>query len=256
MLVGGNGDRALALRHGDRNDLVVEAPCRDRRAGALLAAQGEGVLIAPRHLPFGRHVLRGLGHRMGAVGLLHLRIDEPPAERGVLEGDAAGERRVSLVHHERRARHALDAAGNHQLHFTGGNGAGGDGDRIHARAAQPVDGRARHFLRQPGEEQRHSADVAIVFPRLIRAPVDDVVQPQPVDAGIAVAKCGDGDGGEVIRSHAGQHAGVAAERGSNRIAQVDRTDVNHGSDIVHFPRRTAPNDAPHGRTNTPRRSAP
>jgi hypothetical protein len=237
VLVGGNGDGALALRHGDRNDLVVEAPCRDRRAGALLAALGEGVLVAPRHLPFGRHVLRGLGHRVGAVGLLHPRIDEPPPESSVLQGDAAGERRVSLVHHERRARHALDAAGNHQLHFTGGNGTGGDGDGIHARTAQPVDGRAGHLLRQPGEEQRHSPDVAIVFPRLIRAPVDDVVQPQPVHACIAVAECGDRDGGEVIRSHAGQSARVAAKRGSNRIAQVHRTDVNHGSDIVHFPGR-------------------
>ena len=121
-----------------------------------------------------------------------------------------------------------------ELHFTGGNGAGGGGDRIHARPAQPVDGRSRHLLRQSGEEQRHPADVAIVFPRLVRTPEDDVVQPLPVDAGVAVPEGGDGEGGEVIRSDAGQHAGIAAERGSYRVAQIDRTDVNHGSDMVHF----------------------
>jgi hypothetical protein len=48
---------------------------------AWLAAWNDGG--GARYLMLEGDVFRRLGHRMGAVGLLHLRIDEPPAESGV-----------------------------------------------------------------------------------------------------------------------------------------------------------------------------
>ena len=94
--------------------------------------------------------------------------------------------RIRLVHHERRARHALDAAGDRRDPSRRRRSRGPPGDGVHARSAQAVDGRARDAVRQPGQQQRHPPDVAIVLPRLVRAAIDHVVQPLPVDAGVAV----------------------------------------------------------------------
>ena len=41
---------AFPLRHGDRHDLVLEAPFGDRAHGALLALGGERVLVGARHV--------------------------------------------------------------------------------------------------------------------------------------------------------------------------------------------------------------
>ena len=90
------------------------------------------------------HVLAGLRHGIDAVLLLHQRIDEAPADGGVVDLGIAREGRLGLRHHEGRARHGFDAAGDHQLGLAGLDGAGGGDDRIHARAAQAVDGGARH----------------------------------------------------------------------------------------------------------------
>ena len=90
-------------------------PCGRRARRALLRAQREGVLVGASNAVLAREVLRGLRHRIHAVGRRHRRIDEAPAERGVLELLFAAERRVGLAHHVGRARHAFDAAGDDQL---------------------------------------------------------------------------------------------------------------------------------------------
>ena len=64
-------------------------------------------------------VLGRLGHRVDAVLLLHQLVDEAPADGGVVDRVAARERALGLGHHERRAAHALDAAGDHQLGLAG-----------------------------------------------------------------------------------------------------------------------------------------
>src|SRR6202007_485316 len=52
VLVGVHHDVALAARHGDRDDLVLEAAGLLRRLGLLLRGRGEGVLVGSRDLPF------------------------------------------------------------------------------------------------------------------------------------------------------------------------------------------------------------
>ena len=79
--------RGLALPPGDLDgdDLVVEAAGLDRRDGATLALEREGVLaLAVDAVALG-HVLRGLAHRKRVVQLGELRVEEAPAERRVLE---------------------------------------------------------------------------------------------------------------------------------------------------------------------------
>ena len=74
--------------------------------------------------------------------------------------------------HEGRARHRFDAAGDGELDLAGADRARGGADRLHARGAQPVERRARHAVRQAGEQQRHARDVAVVLAGLVGAAVD------------------------------------------------------------------------------------
>jgi hypothetical protein len=140
MLVTAHGDRRLALRDDRRHDFITQAAVGDGDTCALLTPESKCILIRARDLPLGGDVLRGLRHRVRPVQLLHPGVHEPPAERGVFERDPACERGIRLVHHERRARHALDSASDEQVHLAGGNRAGRGGDRVHARSAQPVHG--------------------------------------------------------------------------------------------------------------------
>ena len=85
MLVLVDDDRiALALRDLDRDDLGGEPAVRLRRGGLLLAAQREGVLVLAADLELLRDILAGARHGVVAVGRLHLRIDEAPADGGVV----------------------------------------------------------------------------------------------------------------------------------------------------------------------------
>ena len=106
MLVLVDGHRSgLAAGHGDRNDLFGEIARRDRLAGALLRADRERVLVGARDLELLGDVLAGLAHGIDAVLRLHHRIDEAPADGGVVDLGRAREGFRRLAHHERRARH-------------------------------------------------------------------------------------------------------------------------------------------------------
>ena len=74
-----------------------------RRAGALLAsATRRHPGLRGRYLKILGHVLRRLGHGIDAVLLLHQRVDEAPADGGVVDLGLAGKGRVGLAHHEGR----------------------------------------------------------------------------------------------------------------------------------------------------------
>ena len=123
---------------------------RAKRPAAWAAAQcrwlrrAKASWAARRHLvPLG-HLLGGLAQRVGAVQRLHARVDEAPAQRRVVHGDvAAREGLARLGHHQRRARHRLDPARDHQVGLAGGDGARAVDHRLQPRAAQPVDRGAR-----------------------------------------------------------------------------------------------------------------
>ena len=74
---------------------------------------------------------------------------------------------------------------------------------------------------RPGQQQRHAADVAIVFSRLVRAPVDHVVYACDVEAGISLPERRDWNRSQVVGAHAGERTAVAAKGSSNGVADVD-----------------------------------
>ncbi len=186
----------------------------------LLAPQGEGVLVGSGDLVLLRHVLRRFRHGVGAMHRPHQGVHEAPADGGVIDVRLAGEGFGGLGHYEGGAGHALDAAGEHQVGFAGAYGSGGGAYGIQAAAAQAVDGGAGHARGQAGQQQRHAGDVAVVLPRLVGAAQDAVVQHVPVHAGVALAQGPQGVGGQVVRPHVLECAGVASDGSADVIADV------------------------------------
>jgi hypothetical protein len=177
MLVLVDGHRAgFAARRRNRNDLFGEIAGRRGFAGALLRAEREGVLIRARDLEFLGDVLAGFRHRIDAVLRLEHRIDETPADRGVVDFRRARKRLAGLGHDERRPCHRFDAAGNGEFHVAGADRPRRVADRVQPRGAQPVDGDAGDRVRQPGKQQRHARHVAIVLAGLIGAAEKDLVE--------------------------------------------------------------------------------
>ncbi len=221
MFVLGHHHIALAARDRHRDDLAGKPAARLRGRGALLRAQRKGILVGACNAEVGGDVLRGFGHRVDAELPLQRRVDEAPSHRGVVDRIAARKRGVRLRHHERRARHALDAAGHHQLGLAGADGARADAHRIQAGAAQAIDGRRRHALRQAGEQRGHARDVAVVLAGLVGAAVVDVVERSPVDAGMARHQRPERHRGQVVGPHAGQCTAIAADRRADAVTQED-----------------------------------
>ena len=138
----------------------------------------------------------------------------------VVSSTAIGAREgaLGLGHHERCARHALDAAGDHQVGIARPDRARGGAQRVESRPAEPVDGRARHFQRQSGQQRAHARDVPVVFAGLVGAAVDHVGDGLPVDARVARHQRGQRNGAQVVGANAGERAAVAAEGGANGVA--------------------------------------
>ncbi len=95
VLVGVEDQRLLlATRNLDGDDFLGKATGLLGLGDLGLGARGEGVLVLAGDAELLGHVLCGLGHRVGIVDLLHQRIDEAPADGGVLD----------LLHGRRRSR--------------------------------------------------------------------------------------------------------------------------------------------------------
>jgi len=180
------------------------------------------------------------------------RIDEAPADGGVVNFRRARKRFAGLAHDERRPRHRLDAAGNGEIHFAGADGARRIADRIEAGRAQPIDGEAGHGLRQPGEQQRHARDVAIVFAGLVGAAEEHFIEPRPVGLRVAFNERADRCGGKVVGAQFRQRAAVAADGGARCIANEN---LAHCSLLVplrpRFTRRCRVLGVPAGRVKPP-----
>ncbi len=137
MLVRVDDDRfTLLLRNRDRHDLVLEHTASPgRRPSAPGERSRESILILARNVEFRGDIVGRLRHRVDAILLLHRRIDEAPSDCGVINCVGTRPGAVGLRHHEGRARHALDAAGDHEIAVSGLDRPGGHADRIHARTA-------------------------------------------------------------------------------------------------------------------------
>ena len=193
-----------------------------------MAAQGEGVLIGAADAVILSDVLARLRHAVDAVPTLHLRIDQPPADRRVLHRRRAAEGAFRLRDDEGRAAHALHPAGDQQVRFARLDRAGGRDHGVEAGAAEPVDRRARRRFRQAGEQRRHPRDVAVVLARLIGAAVNHVVQGGPVDGRMPLHQRSQRLGAEIVRPDARQRAAIFAE-GRADIAADEGLSHRHGS---------------------------
>jgi hypothetical protein len=98
------------------------------------------------------------------------------------------------------------------------NGARGVTHRIEAGGAQPVHGDAGDPVRQPGQQQRHACDIAVVLAGLVGAAEKDFIQPRPVGLCIAGDQRLERDRGEIVGPYFGERTAVAADRGAHRIA--------------------------------------
>ena len=116
MLVGiDHFELTLLLRHLDEHDLVLENTSLLGCGPALLGTKRESVLVLTADIKIGRYVIRRLRHGMRAELLVQPGVHEAPPDGGVEDFRLTAEGALRLAHHKRRARHALDAAGDHEL---------------------------------------------------------------------------------------------------------------------------------------------
>ena len=205
-------DRRVAAAHG--HDLRRQPPgglCRRRLA---MAAHGELLLVAPRDLVRAGQVLGGLAH--GDVGL------------GVSRREAGVGHRVEA--HDRHAGHRFDPGADEGFAGAHGDRAGRHVHRLHRRAAEPVDGRGRGALRQPGQEADQARDVQALLALGEGAADDHVLDRLRVDPR-ALDQRGDDLGRELVRPDAGEAALVGRlERRAGIARDHDRPSCRRSGD--------------------------
>ena len=115
----------------------------------------------------------------------HPLVDQPPAQRRRDRGDVAGrEGPRRLRQHPRRPGHRLHAAGDARRRRRRTRSVReADHRGVQRRAAEPVDRGRRHADRQPGQQHRHPADVAVVLAGAVGVAPDHVADRGRVEAG-------------------------------------------------------------------------
>ena len=233
MLIAAKEQRfALALRHRDGDQLVGKTPRLLRRRRTQLATQRKRILIRPRNGEIVRHVFRRFRHRIHAVQRFHLRVNEAPADGGIFHPHRAAKGAFGLAHHKWRPRHAFYATGDHQLSFAAFNRARCDADRIKAGTAQAVNGTARYAFRQSGQQQRHTRDVAVIFPRLVGAAVNHIINTRRIESRVAFQQRFQRQRRQIVGAQGGQGTAKAAERRAHRI--TDKCLIHHRF-LTRFP---------------------
>src|SRR5204862_3275451 len=100
---------------------------------------------------------------------------EARADRRIKDPAVAAERGLRLVHDKRRAAHALDAAGDHDLAFTAGHRLRRHDDRVEPAAAIALQDRAGDLDRQSCQQPGMACDAAAVLARLVGAADNDIL---------------------------------------------------------------------------------
>ena len=218
MFVACDDDRLAApLGHRDRHDLIGEPPRLDGGDRPAVALERERILAAAIDRPSFGDVLACLAHRVRAVLRGQRRVDEPPAERRVLElPRSAIPGCVRLRHDIRRPGHRFDTAADEDITVADGDRVGRRVDRLQTAPAQAIHGEAADLDRQAGEEECHPRDVAVVLARLVRAAEDDVLDAARIDAG-AVDDGPDDRCGQVVRPDGGEGAAIPTDRGPDGL---------------------------------------
>ena len=206
----------LSHRHG--NDLVRQIACLLGGHRFELARQRHAVLCLALDPKFNRHVFRCLRHAVHAILGLHERIDEPPANGGVIHGVLPPKRSFHFGHHKGCAAHAFHATRNHQPGLPGHDRTGGRTHRIQPRATQPVQGGTWHFEWQARQQAAHAGHISVVLTRLIGAAIQHIVHHLPVHARVALHERLDRQRTQVVSANTAQGATITTKWGANRVA--------------------------------------
>ena len=193
---------AFFLGNSYRGDFPSQVACLLRGDGIDLASQGHTVLGFTFNVEIGRNVFGCFRHGINAVGFFHQLVNEAPANGGVVNCIGAAEGAFSFGHDKGGAAHAFNAAGNHHRGFAGFDGACRRTKRVQARAAKAVEGSAGHLKRQARQQAGHVRHIAVVFAGLIGAAINHVGHGLPVNIGVACHQGPDGNGAQIVGTHA------------------------------------------------------
>ena len=145
-----DGFVALAVKHGDRNDLVLEAAGFDSGEGLFVGGRRESVGVFAGDVVLTCNFFRRFWHRVGELAVAgeltgeELRVRETPTDRGGVNLTWVCECLGWLPQDPWRAGHRLNATGNHDLGVACLDHLSCHRDRGHARCAQTIDGDAWH----------------------------------------------------------------------------------------------------------------
>src|SRR5260221_3868707 len=226
MLIFGNDGGFPFARNFDWDNFFCKEAEGLSFGSSLLAAERECILIFARNLKLFRDVFAGFRHGVDAVLFFQERINEAPADGGVVNVRRALKRRFSFGHHERSAGHRFNAARDGEINFTGCDGPCSSSHGIHPRGAQTIDGRAGDGIGKARQQKRHASDVAIVFPSLIGAAEKNFIEARPIDFRIALQQRANRNRGKVVCAHGGENSAeppdwssycVANENGSGHL---------------------------------------
>ena len=219
VLIDHLGRLLAALRDFNRVDFFSEEAVGTGLFVQRLAACGVSVGFFAGDTQVGSNVVGGLRHGVIAELLLDLGVREARTDGAVEGAEVAAVGTFALGDNERRAAHAFNATGDEQLAFTGFDRTSGVEDGRQARAAQTVDGNTGHFLRQAGHQAGVASNVARVFTGLVGVAHDNVFVVVAFE-GVTRNDSANDFGQQVIRTDAGDGAGVAAEGGTQTIIDV------------------------------------
>jgi hypothetical protein len=157
VLVGVEHRHALARLQFDRQDLLLEVAFLDGIDGAAVALHRKFVLLRARNIPFRGDVLGGDAHvhRIERVGeRAHHHVDRAAVPHAL--APAQGRHQVAA------AAHRFRAAGKRDVGVAEQDGLRRADDRLHAAAAQAVQGHRRRAVRQARVDHRHARQVHVL----------------------------------------------------------------------------------------------
>jgi hypothetical protein len=207
VLVGVDGDGALAALDLDRNDLLLEIPRLGGGGGAVVALGGQRVLVGAGNAEVVGDVFGGDAH-VAVVERVGQRADHGVDGLAVLHPLAPAQAGQPVL----AAAHRLGPAGHGGVAVAEGDRLRGGHDRLQPAAAQPVQRERRCFDRQAAVDRRdpgqvHVPDLGVDHVAEYRVPDLARLHPGPADR---LAHHG---GAEVTGRHRGQPATVLADRG-------------------------------------------
>ena len=189
------------LRYADRTQFVGKLTRRLRRRPAFLRAQSKGVLIRATDPIITRNIICGFGHAVCAIGRVHFRVYKTPPDGCVINCIAAGKCGFGLGHNERGAGHAFNAPCDHQFVIPRFDPTRGKTNGVHTTGAQTVYRDPWHILRQSRQKGRHTGNVAVVFARLVRIAVNNLIRLRPIHLRMTRHQFRNWQGRQIICTH-------------------------------------------------------